>query len=44
MSADRALEMRAMYGDDVVYLLSGSLLRHVDRIGETLKDMRARLP
>ncbi len=43
MSADRAPEMRAMYGDDVVYLLGGSLLRHVDRIGETLKEMRARL-
>lgn len=43
MSADRAAEMRAMYGDDVVYLLGGSLLRHVDQIGETLKEMRRRL-
>jgi ribulose-bisphosphate carboxylase large chain len=43
MSADRAADMRAMYGDDVVYLLGGSLLRHLDQIGETLKAMRARL-
>lgn len=43
MSVDRASDMRAMYGDDVVYLLGGSLLRHVDRIGETIKEMRARL-
>jgi ribulose-bisphosphate carboxylase large chain len=43
MSVDRAVDMRAMYGDDVVYLLGGSLLRHIDKIGETLKEMRARL-
>lgn len=43
MSVDRAQDMRAMYGDDVVYLLGGSLLRHVDHIGETLRDMRRRL-
>jgi ribulose-bisphosphate carboxylase large chain len=43
MSVERAADMRAMYGDDVVYLLGGSLLRHIDRIGETLKEMRARL-
>ncbi|MBS1181169.1 MAG: ribulose-bisphosphate carboxylase [Proteobacteria bacterium] len=43
MSVDRASDMRTMYGDDVVYLLGGSLLRHLDRIGETIKEMRARL-
>ncbi|MBS1167096.1 MAG: ribulose-bisphosphate carboxylase [Proteobacteria bacterium] len=43
MSVDRASDMRGMYGDDVVYLLGGSLLRHLDRIGETIKEMRARL-
>jgi ribulose-bisphosphate carboxylase large chain len=36
MSVARAAEMRAMYGDNVVYLLGGSLLRHIDRIGDTL--------
>jgi len=40
MSADRAAEMQAMYGDDVVYLLGGSLLRHADRIGEAIAAMR----
>jgi hypothetical protein len=34
MSVERASETRAMYGDDVVYPLGGSLLRHIDRIGE----------
>ena len=43
MSVERAADMRAMYGDDVVYLLGGSLLRHIDRISETLKEMRVRL-
>ena len=43
MSVERAADMHAMYGDDVVYLLGGSLLRHIDRIGDTLKEMRARL-
>jgi ribulose-bisphosphate carboxylase large chain len=32
-----------MYGDDVVYLLGGSLLRYGDKIGEGIKDMRAAL-
>jgi len=40
MSADRAAEMQAMYGDDVIYLLGGSLLRHADRIGEAISAMR----
>ena len=43
MSVERAGEMKRMYGDDVVFLLGGSLLRHIDRIGDTLKEMRARL-
>ncbi|NAZ37862.1 RuBisCO large subunit C-terminal-like domain-containing protein [Rubellimicrobium sp. CFH 75288] len=43
MSVDRAGEMRAMYGDDVVYLLGGSLLRAGERIGEEIARMRAAL-
>lgn len=41
MSADRAADMVGMYGEDVVYLLGGSLLRHGDRIGEGIAAMRA---
>jgi ribulose-bisphosphate carboxylase large chain len=40
MSVDRAAEMQAMYGEDVVYLLGGSLLRHGERIGEEIARMR----
>ncbi|WP_375565544.1 RuBisCO large subunit C-terminal-like domain-containing protein [Oceaniradius stylonematis] len=40
MSVDRAADMAAMYGDDVVYLIGGSLLRHGDRIGEAVTAMR----
>ena len=40
MSPDRAAEMQAMYGDDVVFLLGGSLLRHGDRIGEAVAELR----
>lgn len=40
MNVDRAAEMRAMYGDDVVYLLGGSLLRSGDAIGEEIARMR----
>lgn len=40
MSPDRVAEMDAMYGPDVVYLLGGSLLRHGDRIGDTIRDIR----
>lgn len=40
MSADRAAEMRAMYGEDVAYLLGGSLLRNRDQIGEAIGAMR----
>jgi len=43
MSVERAADMAAMYGDDVVYLLGGSLLRHGDRIGEGIAAMRAAL-
>lgn len=43
MSPERAAEMQAMYGQDVVYLLGGSLLRYGDRIGEGIKLMRAQL-
>lgn len=43
MSVEKVDGMRAMYGEDVAYLLGGSLLRHPDRIGETLKEMQARL-
>ncbi|MDZ4096707.1 MAG: RuBisCO large subunit C-terminal-like domain-containing protein, partial [Paracoccaceae bacterium] len=41
MTVDRAAEMAAMYGDDVVYLLGGSLLRHADQIGNAIGAMRA---
>lgn len=43
MSADRAADMVGMYGEDVVYLLGGSLLRHGERIGEGIAAMRAAL-
>ena len=43
MSVDRAADMAAMYGRDVVYLLGGSLLRHGPRIGEAVEAMRAAL-
>lgn len=40
MSVDRAADMVAMYGDDVVYLLGGSLLRAGDGIGAAVTAMR----
>ena len=43
MSVERAADMRAMYGEDVVYLLGGSLLRLGDRIGEGIAAMRRAL-
>lgn len=43
MSVERAPDMAAMYGADVVYLLGGSLLRAGDRIGEAVRAMRAAL-
>jgi ribulose-bisphosphate carboxylase large chain len=41
MSPERAPDMAAMYGEDVAYLLGGSLLRHGERIGEAVAAMRA---
>lgn len=43
MSVERAGDMAAMYGDDVVYLLGGSLLRLGENIGEGIAAMRAAL-
>jgi len=43
MSVERAADMAGMYGEDVVYLLGGSLLRLGDRIGEGIAAMRAAL-
>lgn len=43
MTLARADEMRAMYGDDVAFLLGGSLLREGDAIGDAVARLRARL-
>ncbi len=43
MSVTRAAEMQAMYGQDVVYLLGGSLLKDPDRIDQAVAAMRAAL-
>ncbi len=43
MTVDRAGEMQAMYGDDVVHLLGGGLLRYGDRIGVAIAEMQAAL-
>lgn len=43
MSIERAADMAAMYGQDVVYLLGGSLLRHGAQIGEAVRAMRESL-
>ncbi|MEO1700781.1 MAG: RuBisCO large subunit C-terminal-like domain-containing protein [Pseudomonadota bacterium] len=40
MSVDRAADMVEMYGQDVVYLIGGSLLRAGDKIGDAVKAMR----
>lgn len=40
MSVERAGDMVSMYGEDVVYLLGGSLLRAGDKIGEAVSAMR----
>ena len=40
MSVERAGDMVEMYGEDVVYLLGGSLLRAGERIGDAVKAMR----
>lgn len=39
MSPDRATEMRRMYGDDTIFLLGGSLLRHGDDIGDAVSRL-----
>ena len=41
MSVERAADMVAMYGDDVVFLLGGSLLRLGEEIGQGIRAMRA---
>jgi ribulose-bisphosphate carboxylase large chain len=43
MGVERANEMRAAYGDDTVFLIGGSLLRHIDEIGDTVGDLLKRL-
>lgn len=40
MSAERAADMRTMYGEDAVFLLGGSLLKEPDRIDEAVARMR----
>lgn len=40
MSVERAADMVSMYGQDVVYLLGGSLLRAGDQIAEAVRAMR----
>ena len=41
MSVERAGEMHAMFGDDTVFLLGGSLLRAGDRIGDVVETLVA---
>lgn len=40
MSIERAADMRAMYGDDAVFLLGGSLLRDPEHIDTAIAKMR----
>lgn len=40
MSVERAADMRAMYGEDAVFLLGGSLLKAPDRIDDAVARMR----
>lgn len=40
MSVERAGDMVSMYGEDVVYLLGGSLLRAGDKIADAVRAMR----
>ncbi len=40
MSIDRLPDMRALYGDDCVYLLGGSLLRFGAKVGDAIRQMR----
>jgi len=43
MSVERAADMTAMYGEDAVFLLGGSLLADPDRIDDAVARMRAAL-
>lgn len=43
MSIDRLPDMMALYGQDCVYLLGGSLLRYGPNIGDAIREMRAAL-
>ena len=43
MSIERAGDMKRMYGDDVIFLLGGSLLRYGHHIGEAIVAMRKAL-
>ncbi len=43
MTKERAADLTLMYGDDVVLLLGGSLLRYGENIGDGIKQMRAAL-
>ncbi len=43
MSIDRMPELRALYGEDCVYLLGGGLLRLGERIGDGVREMVAAL-
>lgn len=40
MTIERMPELRALYGDDCVYLLGGGLLRYGDKIGDGIREMR----
>ncbi|MEM9999928.1 MAG: RuBisCO large subunit C-terminal-like domain-containing protein [Pseudomonadota bacterium] len=40
MSVDRAADMVSMYGEDVVFLIGGSLLRSGAQIGDAVRAMR----
>jgi len=40
MSVERAGDMVSMYGEDVVFLLGGSLLRAGGGIGDAVRAMR----
>lgn len=43
MTLERVPEMRAMFGDDVVYLLGGSLLRHGSAMPGVIRALRTSL-
>lgn len=43
MTLERLPDMMTLYGEDCVYLLGGSLLRHGPNIGDAIRDMRRAL-